>query len=87
LAASPAQPANADTPARLKSPGLWPNRLYFANNFMSGYQGQFGMRQFTIEQMQICPAYRASPDLHEHPAGGRLGLRNIGLAQGCARPI
>lgn len=64
---SPSQPGNTNLIAKAETGNARPKALDATNNFMTGNQRQYGVRQFTVDDMQICPTHAASlnaqPDL------------------------
>lgn len=75
LPASPTQPRNSHTFSGLEPFDSLTRLLDAANDFVTGNQGEFWVRQFAIDHMQIGSAHGARSDTHEHIFGAWLRNR------------
>jgi hypothetical protein len=66
FAAGVTEPGNADAFADLQVHNTGAKRIYPADHFMAGNDRIGNIRQFSVDDVQIGPAYAAGADLHAH---------------------
>ena len=71
------EPWNSDPLTQLKVDNLVAERRYIANNLVTWNEWEFGIRQFSINHVQISAANRTGAYLNQNLIRFRLGDRNI----------
>jgi hypothetical protein len=85
--ASIAEPGHANALAARKSADTGAHFHDAADDLMSRYDGQFGMRQFAVDDVQIGTAHPARRDLDQDFTGRRLRHRPLTQHQRRARSV
>jgi hypothetical protein len=84
LSTGPAEPRNSNAIPNAKSSDPFTNRFDSPDNFVSENQGQFRLRQFAVDNMQIGSTNGACGNADEKLA--RCRTRRVHVAQDKRRP-
>jgi hypothetical protein len=79
--ASPSQPGDADTITDLEARGAPARRDDLPHDLVTRDQGQLGMLQFAVDDVEVGPAEPACAHCQLHLSIGRLRLGQIGEDQ------
>ena len=74
MAASSAEPGNADAHAVREPSDAAADGVDPADDFVAGHDGEFWIRQFAVDDMEVGAANPAGGDPNPHLAIGRLGI-------------
>ena len=80
-AAGVAEPGDADAPADGERGGAGAAGQHLAHDLVAGDQGQLGMRQLAVDDVQVGAADRAGLDPHQDLARAGDGVGELGRAQ------
>ena len=87
LAARPAEPRHADPAAERVAPRPLSHRLDDADDLMSEDQGQLGVLQLRVDDVEVGAAHAASADAEQELTGPRARVGKLGQAQRRARSV